>query len=259
MEGEVRDTFSGYTRIVEQYHRYRPRYPRELVPWLAATCGLSPAHAVADIGAGTGQLAERFLEHGNRVLAVEPNAEMRLVAERSLQAYPAFTTVAGTAEATRLADGSVDLIVVGNAFHWFDHERARQEFARILVPGGWVVLVWNLERGDGSPFVLAFEQLWKAYIDPAARFVRFGERSRPAYLARFFGADKLREHCLDNAQVCDMEALQGLARSFLKSPQPGDPRYPTMLADLAALFQTHQVDGLVTLHYDTAIVYGQLS
>lgn len=254
----MEDSYSQYSRLVENYRRYRPRYPQQLIDWLREACGLAPTQTVADIGAGTGALSELFAQHGNRVYAVEPNKEMRLAADDLLHTYPAFTSVEAPAEATSLADQSVDMIVVGNAFHWFNHEQARQEFSRILVPGGWVVLVWNLERNNGSPFAVAFEQFWQKHIDPAARFLRFRERKRPDYLTRFFG-DALREHCLDNYQVCDFTALRGLTLTFRNSPQPDDPRYPAMVDDLQVLFDQYQEGGTVTLEYDAAIVYGQLS
>jgi hypothetical protein len=130
---------------------------------------------------------------------------------------------------------------------------------RILIPQGWVVLTWNLERNNGSPFAMAFEQFWQTYIDPSARFVRFGERKRPDYITQFFGADNLKKKSLDNYQVCDFEALKGLALSFLKTPQADDPRYPAMLTELKAIFDQYQAGGTVTLEYDTAISYGQLS
>jgi SAM-dependent methyltransferase len=251
------DTYRHYSRIVENYRRYRPRYPQQLVEWLRAGCGLSPAQIVADIGSGTGLLAELFLEHGYRVYGVEPNDEMRSAAEELLRSSPLFTSIAATAEATSLADHSVDLIVVGNAFHWFNHEQARQEFLRILAPRGWVVLVWNLERNNGSPFAVAFERFWRKHIDPRASFG--GERKRPDYITRFFGADNLKEKSLDNYQLCDFEALKGLASTFLKTPQPDDPRYPAMLEELKAMFNQYHEDGAVTLEYDTRIVYGQLT
>jgi len=255
----MEDTYSHYSRIVENYSRYRPRYPQPLVEWLKAECGLSPAQRVADIGAGTGLLAELFLKNGNQVYGVEPNLEMRLAAEYLLRSYPSFTSLAATAEATTLADHSVHLITVGNAFHWFKHEQARQEFLRILIPQGWVVLVWNLERNNSSPFAVAFEQFWQRYIDSSARFARFSERKRPTYITQFFGADHLKEKSLDNYQVCDFETLKGLALSFLKAPQADDPRYLAMLDELKAIFNQYHEDGTVTLEYDTAILYGQLS
>ena len=106
----MEDTYSHYSRIVENYSRYRPRYPHQLVAWLKAECGLSPAHIVADIGAGTGLMAELFIKNGNQVYGVEPNVEMRLAAEHLLRSYPLFTSIAATAEATTLADHSVQLI-----------------------------------------------------------------------------------------------------------------------------------------------------
>lgn len=252
----MEDTYSPYSRIAENYSRYRPRYPHQLVAWLKAECGLSPAHVVADIGGGTGLMAELFLKNGNQVYGVEPNLEMRSAAEYLLRSYPLFTSIAATAEATTLADHSVHMITVGNAFHWFKHEQVRQEFLRILIPPGWVVLVWNLERNNRSPFAVAFEQFWQKYIDPSARF---SERQRPDYITQFFGADHLKEKSLDNYQVCDFEALKGLALSFLKAPQADDPRYAAMLDELKAIFNQYHKDGTVTLEYDTAILYGQLS
>jgi SAM-dependent methyltransferase len=250
------DTYRHYSRIVENYRRYRPRYPHQLVEWLRAECGLSPAQRVADIGSGTGLLTELFLEHGNQVYGVEPNDEMRSAAEELLCSNPLFASIAATAEATTLADHSVDLIVVGNAFHWFNHEHARQEFLRILKPRGWVILAWNLEQNNGSPFAVAFERFWQTHIDSRASFS--GERKRPDYITQFFGADNLKEKSLDNYQVCDFEALKGLVSTFLKAPQADDPRYPAMQDELTAIFSRYQQDGAVTLEYDTRVVYGQL-
>ena len=112
----MEDTYSHYSRIVENYSRYRPHYPRQLVEWLKTECGLSPAYVVADIGGGTGLMAELFLQNGNQVYGVEPNLDMRLAAEYLLRSYPLFTSIAATAEATTLAYHSVQLITVGNAF-----------------------------------------------------------------------------------------------------------------------------------------------
>lgn len=235
------DMFSQYSRTVEYYVRYRPHYPQALIGWLQAECALSSSQVIADIGSGTGQMTELFLKHGNPVYAIEPNVDMRRVGEHELRAYPQLTSIDATAEATTLPDHSVHLITVGNAFHWFKHDFVRQEFRRILVPQGWVILAWNLERNNGSPFAGALEQFWQKHIDPSARFTRFSERKRPAYLAQFFEAGLFKEKSIDNYQVCDFETLKGLALSFLKAPQAGDPRHGVML------------------EYDTAIVYGQLS
>jgi ubiquinone/menaquinone biosynthesis C-methylase UbiE len=253
----MEDTYSRFSRVVENYVRYRPHYPPQLVDVLKAECGLLPAQIVADIGSGTGLLTELFLKNGSRVYGIEPNPEMRSAAEHLLRAYPLFTSTAATAEATTLADHSVHMITAGQAFHWFKPELVRQEFLRILIPQGWVVLVWNLERSDGSPFAAAFEQFWQKYIDPRTSFSR--ERKRPDYITQFFGADIVNEKSLDNYQVCDFESLKGRVASSSSAPQADDPRYPTMRDELLAIFSQYQEDGTVTLEYDTRIVYGQLS
>jgi SAM-dependent methyltransferase len=253
----MEDTYSRFSSVVEHYLRYRPRYPHQLVEWLQAECDLSPTQVVADIGSGTGLLAALFLQHGHHVYGVEPNGEMRAAAAYLLRSYPLFTSIAATAEATTLANHSVHLIAVGQAFQWFTLEPTRQEFLRILIPSGWVVLVWNLQRNTGSPFAAAFEQFWHTYIDPRTPFRREGKR--PDYIAEFFGAARVKETGLANSQVCDFDALKGRVLSASRAPQVGDLRYPAMLDELTTIFRHYQEGGTVTLAYDTRIVCGQLS
>src|SRR6266446_9260655 len=106
-----------FSNRVENYIRYRPGYPKEIIELLKAECGLFPQSVVADAGSGTGLLAKLFLENGNLVFGIEPNREMRAAGERLLQAYPRFTSIAGTAEATTLPGQSVDFVTAGQAFH----------------------------------------------------------------------------------------------------------------------------------------------
>jgi ubiquinone/menaquinone biosynthesis C-methylase UbiE len=149
------DPTQRFTNRVDHYTKYRPPYPRAVLDLLRVKCGLTSTSVVADVGSGTGILSQLFLNNGNRVFGIEPNKEMREAGERRLNDHPRFTSVAGTAEATTLDDDSVDLVTAGQAFHWLDPERTRTEFARILEPGGWVVLVWNWRRKDKTPFLAA--------------------------------------------------------------------------------------------------------
>src|SRR5688500_17757753 len=121
-----------FTDRVEDYSRARPRYPRGVIELLIRDPGLKPPWVVGDIGAGTGLATELFLEHGNRVFAVEPNDAMRHEAEGRLGANPLFVSVAGSAEDTTLPTNSLDLVVAAQAFHWFDLHAAGREFRRIL-------------------------------------------------------------------------------------------------------------------------------
>src|SRR5437667_1466655 len=116
-----------FSSRVEDYVRFRPSYPWEIVIVLREKCELSPASIVADIGSGTGIFTRLLLENGNRVFAVEPNAEMRRAGEEYLSGYPGLTSITGTAEATTLPTSSVDLITSAQAAHWFAREKALRE------------------------------------------------------------------------------------------------------------------------------------
>src|SRR5215475_15231413 len=148
-----------FTGRVEDYEKYRSRYPAAVIDILVEHCGLRRKHLVADIGAGTGMLSELFLEHGNPVIAIEPNDDMRAACEKLTTVWPGFVVKKGTAEATGLEDATVDFIVVGRAFHWFDLERTKPEFRRILRQDGWIALASNSRVRDDSPISKAYESL----------------------------------------------------------------------------------------------------
>src|SRR5579863_1705779 len=160
---QVKDATQRFSSRVENYVRYRPGYPPEVLELLKNECGLTPDSTVADIASGTGIFTRILAENGNRVFGVEPNDEMRRAGERLLESYSGFTSIAGTAEATTLQDHSVDIVTAAQAAHWFDREKARREFVRILKPGGWLVLLWNERRTDSTPFLREYEHLLLAY------------------------------------------------------------------------------------------------
>ncbi len=252
----MRDPIQRFSNRVENYLLYRPHYPRELLDRLKADCGLIPQMTIADVGSGTGFLAEVFLAYGNRVLGVEPNQEMREAGERLLQAWPRFTSIAGTAEATTLPNQSVDFITAGQAFHWFDRGRCREEFGRILRHGGWVVLVWNDRRTDTTLFLSAYEQLLLTYSTDYQQVNH--KRVDATVLRRFFGAEPARR-VLANFQHLDFPSLQGRLLSSSYVPEAGQPRYEEMLEALKSLFDEQQQGGRVTIEYDTLLYYARLA
>jgi ubiquinone/menaquinone biosynthesis C-methylase UbiE len=93
---------------------------------------VGPGRVVADVGPGTGIFTRLLLETGARVIGIEPNGPMRAAAERRILGEPRFESKNGRAEATGLADASVDLVTAAQAFHWFEPSAARAEFVRIL-------------------------------------------------------------------------------------------------------------------------------
>jgi SAM-dependent methyltransferase len=143
------------------YERGRPSYPPEAIDWL-----LPPgARDVLDLGAGTGKLTVRLVERGLDVVAVDPIPEMLEVLRRSLPDTPALL---GSAEEIPLPDASVDSVLVAQAWHWFDPERAVSEVARVLRPGGRIGLVWNV-RDERSGWVKDLGRIIGKEDDPASR------------------------------------------------------------------------------------------
>ena len=245
-----------FSSRVENYVKYRPGYPPEVVALLAAECGLTKASVVADIGSGPGNLSELFLRHGCRVYGVEPNREMREAGERLLAAEANFRSVGGSAEATTLPDACADFVVAGQAFHWFEPEAARREFARILQPGGWVVIVWNDRRTGGSAFLEAYERLLQTRgTDYKEVSHKYADEN---VLRPFFGARGMRQKVFANEQRFDFEGLRGRLLSSSYTPEPGHPNHLPMLEELAALFDAHSTDGRVVFEYETKVYYGQM-
>src|SRR5258708_10384954 len=109
-----------FSSRVGNYVRYRPGYPPAVLDLLRKQCGLTSSTVIADVASGTGIFTRILLESGNRVFGVEPNLEMRKAGEEFLGAYPHFTSVEGTAEATTLPDHSVGFVTAAQAAHWFD-------------------------------------------------------------------------------------------------------------------------------------------
>jgi ubiquinone/menaquinone biosynthesis C-methylase UbiE len=244
------DPTQRFSSRVENYRRYRPSYPRELISLLTRECGLTKQSRIADIGSGTGLLAEVFLAHGCDVSGVEPNLEMRQAGEKLLAQWSGFRSVDGRAEATTLPDGCVDLVTAGQAFHWFEPEQARAEFERILRPSGWVVLIWN-ERRPAPGFMDGYSDLVFRY-GPEPRHVDIQK------MDRFWNGVERCSSRLPNGQSLDLQSLQGRFMSASYAPQPNTAAYENLVKELDELFNEYQKDGKVELLYDTEIYFGQL-
>lgn len=243
------DATTRFSDRVADYVRYRPSYPDALFDVLREETGLAGAADVADVGAGTGIASALFLARGHAVYAVEPNEAMRAAAEAALGGHPNFRSLAGTAEATGLADGCVDLVVAAQAFHWFDPAPTAREFARILRPGGHVALIWNTRRTD-SAFLQAYEALLLAY---ATDYGAVDHRRIEARALRdSFGRAPVRR-TLPNEQRFDRDALRGRLLSSSYAPAPGHPRHTPMLDALDAIFDAHADAGEVVVAYDTEL------
>jgi len=243
-----------FSSRVDDYARFRPSYPREVIRILERECGLTPNSVVADVASGTGLFTRLLLEHGNPVFGVEPNPDMRRRGEEFLAEFRNFVSVEGTAERTTLPDHSVDLITAAQAAHWFDRDRAIEEFERILKPGGYLVLLWNDRRVKDSVFDTDYEAMVIAYGTDYAEV-----RRRDQATGDFFGPLERVERVLGNHQDLDFDSLRGRLLSSSYAPAPGEPGHLAMLAELRRIFDLHQHSGRVRMEYETKIFFGKLA
>jgi SAM-dependent methyltransferase len=247
---------SRFSDRVENYVLYRPGYPRGVLEVLKTECGLGPSALVADVASGTGFWTRLLLENGNRVYGVEPNAEMRAAGERLLAEFPRFASVAGTAEATTLLDHSLDFVTAAQAGHWFDRRKARQEFLRILRPGGWLVLLWNERVTDSSPFLRDYEQL---LLDYGTDYQEIRHERTTAEVNQFFDPAPYQERTFDMRQEFDYAGVEGRLLSSSYAPGPGHLKHGAMLCELKRIFDAHSVAGRAAFEYKTRLYFGQLS
>jgi SAM-dependent methyltransferase len=248
------DPTQRFSNRVDHYIRYRPHYPAGVLALLREGIGLTPATVIADIGSGTGIATALFLDHRHLVFAVEPNREMRGAAERLLGGRANFRSVNGTAEATTLPDASVDCVVAAQAFHWFDPEKTRAEFRRILRAGGWVVLLWNT-RLVTAPFARAYESLLQTCSGDYARVTH--EHIDQTVLGGFY-AGGYQRRTLPNERTLDFDSLRGGLLSASYAPTEGQSGHAPMLENLRRIFDEYQQGGRVRLDLETRLYYGRV-
>lgn len=240
---------------VNNYVKYRPGYPEAVIDFLRKDFALASSDTVVDIGAGTGISSEIFLKNGNRVIAIEPNAPMRNRGIELMAQYPLFEAFDGTAESTELRDRIADVIVAGQAFHWFDRDKARAEFIRILNDGGLVVLMWN-ERLADTEFERRYDQL---IVDHSTDYVTVDHRNiDDDAISRFFYPSSCVLRIFDNQQVFDFEGLKGRLASSSYVPNEGQPGFDPMVDALRHLFDQYQENNTITIRYATKVYVGRL-
>jgi SAM-dependent methyltransferase len=249
------DAKQRFSNRAADYVRYRPGYPSELLDVLRKECDLRPGHVVADIGSGTGFLSELFLKNGNAVFGVEPNREMREAGELHLQSYRGFVSVEGSAEATTLPEACADFVAAGQAFHWFEPEKTRAEFRRILRPQGWVVALWNFREME-TPFARAYEDILVKYGTDYTRVRDSYPQSHD--VQSFFLGGEFLHHTLPNVQFLDWDGLAGRLRSGSYVPLEGHANFAPMMDALRELFRRYQENGRVRAEFATHLYAGRL-
>lgn len=248
------DTTRAFDGKAEAYAQCRPDYATQAIEAILSIAGLGKHSAIADLGAGTGMLAQHFVQRVGQVFAIEPNDEMRAVARSHLDRYESVHVLAGRAEATRLPDCSVDAVTAGRAIQWFDPEPTQKEIRRILRPGGWLVVV-------GTPITDAYSNaaIARLHDERISHYEKGGRCGNPlSNIDAYFGGDDF----IRLAYPCEMREswpqFFGRMQSLSSSPRPGEPNYEGFIRLAREIFDAGAVDGLLRLKYDTEVLMKQL-
>lgn len=250
------DSTQRFSNRVDNYTKYRPGYPDEVLLFLKQEGHLTTQAKIADIGSGTGIFTLLLLNKGYTVYAVEPNDAMRYAADEQLSGNKKYHSVKGTAEATTLASHSVDMIVCAQAFHWFDAEKTKVEFARVLKPGGKVALIWNNRQVEADDFSIAYEFLLQ---QQASDYKRVNHQNlTEADFNAFFKDGRYELVKYPNVQVFDEDGLAGRAFSSSYVPAEDTPEGMEFMKQLKEIFNNYQVNGTVNVRYETEVYLGEV-
>jgi len=254
MENRMRDNTTRFSERVNNYTKYRPSYPPAIIGYMMNGFALTAESAAADIGSGTGIFTELLISKFARVYAVEPNEAMRIEAERRLGTNSAFVSADGSAEKTTLADASVDFITAAQAFHWFDFQKTKTEFKRILKKEGSVFLIWN-KRIPDTDFLAAYEKIISETI-PEYKQVSH-HNITPEIIHSFLG-EGYRISEFATAQSFDFEGVMGRLSSSSYTPLPSSDLYKLIEERLRESFDRFSENGRISFNYLTEVHSGKL-
>ena len=216
------DRARSFGSVAEAYDRGRPAYPADAVAWLAG----GEAKVVLELGAGTGKLTRQLVDQGHAVFATEPDEAMLAVLRERV---PEVSAKVATAEEIPANDRSVDVVVVAQAFHWFDHEAALEEIARVLKPGGHVALAWN-SRDERIPWVRRMgDILGREDLDTSS--------AQQLVQSALFGF--MEEASFKHWQEVNRESILDLARSRSSFATMDDAEREERLAELLAFYDDY--------------------
>ena len=250
------DSKKRFTDRVEDYVKFRPSYPTDIIAFLEENALLTKSSVIADVGSGTGLLTKIFLENGNKIFGIEPNKEMRMAGEKFLKQYDNFVSINGSSEETTLIDESIDLITAGQAYHWFNIEKTALEFKRILKQSNKenIVLIWNT-RTDKTEFNRAVERIIKKFSNDYEHVSHTQDKNKDQNI--FFNT-VFKRKTFPNYQELTFDGLLGRLLSSSYMLKKTDERYPTFENELKKIFTCYEVNGTILLDYETELFYGKL-
>jgi len=247
---------SKFTGLGKTYSKYRPSYPKEFIDYLCSDVGICKESVIADVGSGTGILTKQLLDLGCFVFAVEPNNDMRSIAETDLSIYDNFKSVNASAENTTLYDKSIDYITVAQAFHWFNRMEFNKECKRILKPNSKVILVWN-SRCIDSDVTKDGDNINRKYCPDFKGFsggMRGIENDDNSYNDFFKSRYEVR--IFQNNIPCDLDGYIGRNRSASYALKEHDKNFHAYIAELTECFNKYAVDGMMNMPNNTHCYVG---
>ncbi|SER80517.1 Methyltransferase domain-containing protein [Gracilibacillus ureilyticus] len=242
--------FTGKSEI---YSCNRPNYPKAIINEIMKGTPMKQDSVIADIGSGTGILTQQLLSYHVNVYAVEPNQEMRSIAEKELSDHVNFTSVNGTAENTNLDKGSIDLITVAQAFHWFNRGAFRKECERILKSNGKVVIIYNhriMEKINEE-----IHSVYKKYCPDFRGFSNGLADTKEIYSEFFLNEDYITLK-MEHPIIYDRDGFIGRHLSASYVPKAGDTYYSLVVKELNGIFDRYEKGGKITVPNETVCRWG---
>lgn len=254
---ELKDPKNRFSDRVDNYRKYRPSYPPEIISFILKNCQVDATWSIADVGSGTG-ISTKLLTGGLKCLvyAVEPNEKMRREAEFAQKGNPFYRSINGSAEATTLDDKSVNMVTTFQSFHWFEKEKARIEFKRILKEPKHILFVWNNIASEGSDFLEGYEAILQTL--PEYRIVNHKNISI-GQLCNFTENNEIKTAFFPNSQQFDWEGLKGRFCSSSYTPAFGTEEYYKQITRLEFLFEKYNKNGFVEFKYRTEAYLGKIN
>ena len=242
-----------YSSKAEKYAKYRWDYSLQAIQAIFDVTNISENSYVADIGAGTGILTKHFTGKVKGVFAVEPNTEMLEIANKSLGHYSSFTAIIGSAEATTLPNSSADLIAVAQAIHWFDREPTRNEFLRIMKPGGWLAILRNYGTNEMlNKSISSISTKENGCIFPPHK-----EMPRESSMDYYYGHGNVQRLSFSFSFQQNWDEFIGSLTSASYMPNEESSLYKNLEHAARNIFDEYSVDSWLTVNGETELYIGQ--
>ncbi len=251
----LKDNTRRFSDRVDNYTKYRPSYPNALIEYINNRFEIYKKNIIVDIGSGTGKLSELLIPISKQIVAVEPNDKMRSAAESKLTKYNNYKSVNGTVENTTLKDRSIDLITIAQAFHWFNIDKAKKEFQRILKSDGSVLIIANM-RLFNTPFLQEYE---KALNELIPEYKEVNHYRINSDVVKSFYNSNYEQKVFQYNQTFDWCGILGRLSSSSYTPKKDTKEYIRLGNRIKEIFIRYSKEGKVVFNYESIVLSGKIN